>query len=96
MKRFIIILLALMPFLAIQAQELTEVMRIEKQDTVLTFKVADIKSFSFDMLEWVDTPVDTIPIVEEPKDTIPGNWGLTFSFTHLVMDPQLATLYSSP
>lgn len=87
MKRFMITLLALVPFVASHAQVLTEVMCIEKHDTVLTFKVADIKSFSFDWMEWVEAPADTIPEVVVPEDTIPADWGLTFSFTHLVVKP---------
>lgn len=51
MKQLIISLLTLMPFMANYAQELTEVMKIEMKDTVITFKVSDIKSFSFDEVE---------------------------------------------
>ena len=68
MKKLIISLLALIPFVAVKAQELTEVMRIEMQDTVLVLKVTDIKSFSFDMIEVEDVPADTIPDVEIPED----------------------------
>lgn len=66
MKRLSISLLAIIPFMA-HAQELTEVMRIEMQDTVLVLKVSDIKSFTFDTIEWVDVPTDTIPEVGEPE-----------------------------
>ena len=51
MKRQIVFLLSLISFVAINAQELVEVMKIEMQDTVLTLKVSDIRSFSFDKVE---------------------------------------------
>lgn len=57
-----------MPFVASNAQELIEVMRIEMQDTVLVLKVSEIKSFTFDTIEWIDAPTDTIPELEEPED----------------------------
>lgn len=60
MKKLVITLLALMPFVA-KAQELTEVMRIEMQDTTIILKVADIKSFSFDMIELEDVPTEPNP-----------------------------------
>ena len=64
MKKLIISLLALVPFMAINAQELTEVMRIEMQDTTILLKVSDIKSFSFDEIEWKETPEPTEPAYE--------------------------------
>lgn len=67
MKRLTILLFALASFAVIHAQELTEVMRIEMQDTMLILKVSDIKSFSFDTVEWIDVPTDTIPEVEDPE-----------------------------
>ena len=68
MKKLVIILFSLMPFVASNAQELIEVMRIEMQDTVLVLKVSEIKFFTFDTIEWIDAPTDTIPELEEPED----------------------------
>lgn len=82
MKKIIFSMLALASVATVSAQELVEVMQIEKQDTVLTFKVADIKSFSFDMKEWVEIPADTIPEEIVPEDTIPADWGLHFTFAN--------------
>lgn len=65
-KNIIYILMMVMPMI-VKAQELVEVMRIEKQDTVLTFKVSDIKSFSFDMMEIAD---DTIPEIDDPQGPV--------------------------
>lgn len=71
MKRLILSLLTLIPFVTIHAQELTEVMKIELQDTVLTFKVSDIKSFSFDEIEWVEPEMPEEPSPEEPETPEP-------------------------
>ena len=69
MKQLIISLLTLMPFMANYAQELTEVMKIEMKDTVITFKVSDIKSFSFDEVEWIEEPTYELRILTfEDKD----------------------------
>lgn len=71
MKRLLISLSILASFAVANAQELVEVMTIQLQDSVITLKVSDIKSFSFDMIEWIesDTPEDPSP--DTPENSNP-------------------------
>ena len=71
MKRLLISLSILASFAVANAQELVEVMTIQLHDSVITLKVSDIKSFSFDMIEWIesDTPEDPSP--DTPENSNP-------------------------
>ena len=61
MKRLLISLSILASFAVANAQELVEVMTIQLQDSVITLKVSDIKSFSFDMIEWAEPEEPELP-----------------------------------
>ncbi len=68
MKRLLISLSILASFAVANAQELVEVMTIQLQDSVITLKVSDIKSFSFDMIEWAEPETPTPDTPEEPEE----------------------------
>lgn len=68
MKKLILSLLVIVPFMVVDAQELTEVMHIEMQDTVISLKVSDIKSFSFDMIEWNEPSYELRYLTFEDED----------------------------
>ena len=84
-----------MPFMANYAQELTEVMKIEMKDTVITFKVSDIKSFSFDEVEWVEEPTYELRVLTfEDKDAKFSPYSLDYAgaeittWSDLIDDPE--------
>ena len=88
MKRLIISLLAFASFVATHSQTLTEVMHIEMQDTVITLKVEDIKSFYFDMVEWVDAPIKPEPNPETPQPEVPQEPELDYELRYLTFEDE--------